>query len=360
MTLILKIDPINPEKELIIAAAKVIKEGGTVVFPTETVYGLGANGLDSEACKRIFEIKGRPRDNPLILHISGINSLYNLTVDTDRRLLDFAKKVWPGPITMLFKADPKVPRIVTAGLPTVAIRCPANKIALSLIEESGTPIAAPSANISTKPSTTRLKHILQDLDGKVDMIIDGGQTTFGVESTIIDMTTTPPRLLRPGALTVDEIEKHIGNIIVPKTINQKLIDNETAIAPGMKYKHYAPDKRLVLVSNKDLFAEAAVVAKERQEKIAILCSSQTAKDLRESTDLQNITLIILGNGDNLYEIASNLFDAFRTLDDTKAKLGFIQGFDERGIGLTIMNRILKATGNSVAKDPDDIADAIIM
>lgn len=355
MTRILKIDPINPEIDRITDAAKIILDGGTVVFPTETVYGLGANGLDERACDRIFEIKGRPRDNPLILHISGIRSLYDLTLGISRKTRDFAERIWPGPITLLLKANPNIPRAVTAGLPTVAIRCPANRIALSLIERSGLPIAAPSANISTRPSTTRLEHVIRDLDGKVDMIIDGGQTTFGLESTIIDMTSDPPRLLRPGAFTVDEIERYLGSISIPDRKSHMPDNKEIAIAPGMKYKHYAPDKRLVLAAEPDLLREAARLAAERRERIAILCSNQVAKRLNDSSDMDNTSLITLGSDEDLYEIARNLFDAFRALDLTDAKIGFIQPFEERGIGMAIMNRILKATGYLTVRDGRDIA-----
>jgi L-threonylcarbamoyladenylate synthase len=346
MTEIIRIDPINPETGRLARAAEVIKDGGTVAFPTETVYGLGANGFDANACSRIFEIKGRPADNPLILHIAAASWLNRVANGVDRRTLDLVEKVWPGPITLVLKRNNDVPDIVTAGLKTAAIRCPAHRIALGLIEQSGVPIAAPSANLSTKPSTTKFEHVLQDLDGKVDVIIDGGDATFGVESTIIDMTVNPPTLLRPGAFTVEEIERYLGMIKVPKTINQSLKSDDVAIAPGMKYRHYAPDKKLVLANDDTLLHAAAELAVGLKDPIAILCSKQKANALMNGVKLRNISLIVLGSDDNLYEVARNLFDGFRALDATGAKLGIIQKFDEKGIGLAIMNRVYKAAGGS--------------
>ncbi len=345
MTEIIRINPINPEIRRVMEAAKVIKDGGTVAFPTETVYGLGANCFDKDACGRIFEIKGRPADNPLILHIPGQGWLGRVARDVDQRTLEFASKAWPGPITLVLKKNTDVPDIATAGLDTAAVRCPAHRIALELIEYSGVPIAAPSANISTKPSTTRFEHVVDDLDGKVDVIIDGGDATFGVESTIINMTTNPPVLLRPGAFTVEELEKYIGRISVPDTVNRTAAPDEVAIAPGMKYRHYAPDKKLVLASDGTILRGAAMLSGDMEEPLAILCSSETANTLKTTMKLRNISMIILGSEDNLYEVAKNLFDGFRALDETQAKLGLIQKFDERGIGLAIMNRISKATGN---------------
>jgi L-threonylcarbamoyladenylate synthase len=354
MTEIIRINPTDPEINRVIRAAKVIREGGTVAFPTETVYGLGANGFDPAACRRIFEIKGRPADNPLILHILGPGWLDRVAGEVGGRAMEFAEKAWPGPITLVLKKNAKVPGVVTAGLDTVAIRCPAHRIALELIEYSGVPIAAPSANLSTKPSTTRFEHVVDDLDGKVDVIIDGGDATFGVESTIINMTVEPPVLLRPGAFTVEELEKHLGRIMVPEAVNRTATDGEVAIAPGMKYRHYAPDKMLVLANDSTILRGAAMMAADMDDPIAILCSSETANSLMKSIKLRNISVIILGSEGNLYEVARNLFDAFRALDETSAKMGIVQKFDDKGIGMAIMNRISKATGNSAIEKLGDL------
>ena len=350
MTTIVKIDPISPESDKIALAANVIKEGGTVAFPTETVYGLGADGFNREACRRIFDIKGRPADNPLILHIPNLSWLSRVSTEHRENILQFAKKVWPGPVTLTLRRAASVPDIVTAGLDTVAIRCPAHKIALSLIEQSGVPIAAPSANLSTKPSTTRFEHVVNDLDGKADMIIDGGDATFGVESTIINMMDDPPVLLRSGAFTIGELERYIGRITVPKGSNTVADIKGPPMAPGMKYRHYAPFKKLVVASSNELLYNVAMSSYTANYPVALLCSSEFANKISGSVRTSGVTPIVLGSEKDLYEVAKNLFNAFRELDRTDAKLGIIQTFDEDGIGLAIMNRILKASGNTVLKD----------
>jgi L-threonylcarbamoyladenylate synthase len=352
MTTILKIDPVNPEPEKIRAAAQVIKHAGTVAFPTETVYGIGANGLDSAACRKIFSIKGRPADNPLILHIRSSSRLGDFTRDVSSKSMRLARTVWPGPLTMVLKKNPSVPSVVTAGQDTVAVRCPAHRIALRLIEESGVPIAAPSANISTRPSPTRFEHVLHDLDGKADVIIDGGDTTFGVESTIIDMTAEPPALLRPGAFTVDDLEKYIGRIYVPKGVHHGVTAGRP-LAPGMKYRHYAPSKRLALADHAAIMLHAPEVASAKNKVVALLCSSETA-DKIGAYDARHASVIPLGSRKDLYEIAKNLFEAFRALDRSEAVLGIVERFEERGIGLAIMNRIYKATGGLTIESADEL------
>ncbi len=337
MTEIIAINPANPQADRIRRAARIIKQGGTVAFPTETVYGLGANAFDQRACESIFKIKKRPADNPLIVHICSMKQLHDVAEGVGEEILKSARLFWPGPVTLILKKTDAICDAATAGLKTVAVRMPAHPIALKLIEASGVPIAAPSANLSTKPSPTKVDHVLQDLDGKVDMIIDGGDTEFGVESTIIDMTKRPFVLLRPGAFTVEEIEKHIGGIRIPKGINKQL-NSGIAIAPGMKYRHYAPKKKLIAVEGRALFLNGVKNLSE-QGKIAVLCSNETADRL----ECKNLEIIRLGSEKNPYEIAKRLFDSFRLLDKTDAGMGIIQTFPERGIGLALMNRITKAS-----------------
>ena len=339
MTRILKINPINPQKDRIDEAARVIAEGGIVVFPTETVYGIGADALNAKACSRIFEIKGRPRDNPLIVHISKIKQLNEVARDVSDEFIRAAAILWPGPVTFILKKNYNMPDEVTAGLDTVAVRMPAHPIALRLIDAAKRPIAAPSANPSQRPSATRAEHVIADFDGKVDVIIDGGDSAFGLESTIINFTVKPHVLLRPGAFTIEELEKFLGKIEISKSINTQMSESDVAIAPGMKYRHYAPKKILIAVRDRKLLVEAAKTA-SRNKKIAVLCSNETSEMING-----NAKIIKLGSENSLYEISKNLFDSFRKLDTMDVDFAFIQTFPERGIGLALMNRIIKASGS---------------
>ncbi len=339
MTKILRINQINPEANLIKEAADVIRNGGTVSFPTETVYGIGADAFNPSACAKIFRAKGRPVDNPLIVHIAKFAQLDEVAREVTGDFLKKAKILWPGPMTFILKKNKKVPDEVTAGLDTVAVRMPAHPIALRLIEQSGTPIAAPSANRSTRPSATKARHVVDDLDGKVDMIIDGGDTAFGLESTIVNMTVIPPMLLRPGAFTLEELERYLGKIDAPGLRTQvKKIG--PPIAPGMKYRHYAPDKMVLAVNGKELLVEAAE-AISKEGRVVVLCSNEMAGKMRK-----DVRVIKLGSEANLYEITKNLFDSFRRLDKMDIDTALVQTFPERGIGLALMDRIVKASGNA--------------
>ena len=336
MTEIIVIDPINPQIDRIRRAAKVIKEGGTVAFPTETVYGLGADAFNQKACESIFSIKGRPADNPLIVHICSIRQLQDVAVGVNEDVLKPARIVWPGPVTLILEKNARISDAATAGLQTVAVRMPAHPISLKLIEESGVPIAAPSANLSTKPSPTKFEHVVQDLDGKADVIIDGGDSEFGIESTIINLTTKPCTLLRPGAFTVEKLENYFGKIEIPKNINRQLNDEDVALAPGMKYRHYAPKKRLVAIEGRDLLLDG-IRKLSKSMKVAVLCSSELAKEAKGTETIE------MGSEKNMYEITRRLFDSFRLLDRTGADIGVIETFPEKGIGLALMNRIAKAS-----------------
>lgn len=251
MTLVLKVDPLNPEIQKIREASEVIKRGGLVSFPTETVYGLGANAYDGNACLKIFQAKNRPPDNPLIVHIAELDQLFDVAVDINEKVLEIVQVIWPGPLTLILKKSSKIPKEVSAGLDTVAVRMPAHPIALQLIRESGVPIAAPSANLATRPSPTRAEDVLNDLNGRVDIIIDGGHTFFGVESTIVNVTSNPPTLLRPGPFTVEELRSFFPDIQVPE-FARGLGEADIALAPGMKYRHYAPSKKIILIENRSL------------------------------------------------------------------------------------------------------------
>lgn len=346
MTQIIKIDPLNPEIDKIRIAAEVIKNGGTVAFPTETVYGLGANAFDGKACLKIFEAKNRPADNPLIVHIAEFKQLYEVAREIPDKVLEVAQIVWPGPLTFVLKKTDIVPKEVTAGLDTVAVRMPAHPIALQLIRESGLPIAAPSANLATRPSPTKAEDVIADLYGRVDVIIDGGHTFFGVESTIINVTVDPPVLLRPGPFTVEELRKLFGDIIIPEFAEGKK-EAEIALAPGMKYRHYAPSTRLLIVENRRILRDVASLLKKKY-KVAVLIPKEMAKEF------QDVPQLLLGSDENLYEVAKNLFDSFRELDKLNVDIGLIVGFPEKGIGFAIMNRARKATSFSIVKEINDV------
>ncbi|AEB94384.1 MAG: L-threonylcarbamoyladenylate synthase [Metallosphaera sp.] len=342
--IVLRVDPLNPETDLIRKAAEVIRSGGLVAFPTETVYGLGANAFDGKAAEKVFKAKRRPMDNPLIVHIADVGQLEEVASDLSPEVMDLAQKVWPGPLTFVLKKTSKVPLETTGGLNTVAVRMPAHPIALSLIRESGVPIAAPSANLATKPSPTLAEHVIQDLDGSVDIVIDGGESFFGVESTIINLTVKPPVLLRPGPFTVEELTTLVGEINVPEELTRGK-EFGVALAPGMKYKHYAPDKTLYLVERKSIFLDVVNILREKK-RVAVLCSEETCSKLEEPR-------IILGNSENLYSIAKNLFKSFRQLDGLDVDLGVIEPFPEKGIGLAIMNRVKKATAHKFIRSLDE-------
>ncbi len=317
------------ENNVIKICAGIIKSGGTVVFPTETVYGLGADAFNPGACSKIFKAKNRPADNPLIVHISNMEMIDKVAY-IDDTLRAKMKDIWPSPLTLLLKKKDSIPDIVSAGLDTVCVRFPDNRIALELIEASG-PIAAPSANISTRPSIVDAQTAIQELDGRVDAIIDAGRVKYGVESTILDCTTTPYRLLRAGAFSVEDIEYMLGNIYVdPLARGYK--QSSVALTPGLKYRHYAPSKKLFLIEDEEEYRK--FISSNSSKDFLVLCSQENKKyAVGES--------IVLGS--NIYEIAHNLFYDFRLLDNSGKKYGVIQAFPESGIGLAVMNRIRKAS-----------------
>jgi len=354
MTKVIKIDPSRPNEKLIREAAEVIKRGGLVAFPTETVYGLGADAFNRLAVLKIFKVKGRPPDNPLIIHICRFNQLYELAMEVPDRVILIVKKFWPGPLTVILRKSSRVINEVTASLPTVAIRMPAHPIALKLIEYSSTPIAAPSANLSGRPSPTTPQHVINDLMGLIDVIIDGGETLFGVESTIIDMTHDPPRLLRPGPLTIEEVERVLGGEVVIPPFARGLMESDKALSPGVKYRHYAPKARMVLVelsSYEDLrplimkVRELALMYVNEGLRVGILCSDETISHYK---DIRALSLS-LGPRSNQFIIAKNLFKTLRAFDEEEVDIIVAEGFEERGLGLTIMNRLRKASGYNIVK-----------
>ena len=324
-------------RDKVSAAAKILREGGLVGLPTETVYGLGANGLDGAAVRRIFEAKGRPQDNPLILHVSGPQWLTRYCAQVPPLAYVLARKFWPGPLTMILKRDPCVPGETTAGLDTVAVRCPNHPVTLAIIREAGVPIAAPSANLSGRPSCTTAQDVLEDMDGKIQCLVDGGPCAVGVESTILDLTCTPPRLLRPGGVPVEQIERLIGPIAIDKAVNGVLDGEERPRAPGMKYRHYAPKAPVIVVSGAPE-ASAQEILRRVGPESGVICFEEYLP-LFEKQRVQS-----LGPSQDKQTQAQRVFDALRAFDSETVTEIYAQCPDNQGLGLAIGNRLKKAAG----------------
>ena len=333
-------DTKGQQKEIedkISAAAKILREGGLVGIPTETVYGLGADGCNPDAVRRIFEVKGRPQDNPLILHVTGPQWLPRYCVDISPVAYTLARKFWPGPLTMVLKRQPTVPDVTTAGLDTVGIRCPNHPVTLAILREAGMAIAAPSANTSGRPSCTTAQDVLEDVGGRVDMIVDGGPCTVGVESTVLDLTCEPPRLLRPGGLPVEDIERLIGHIDVDRAVTSSLAAGERPGAPGMKYRHYAPRAPVTVITGAPMNS-AREIERRAGPSSGIICFDEFAHLFPEQ-----LVRPLGPSSDKLIQ-AQRVFEALRGFDSTDVTEILAQCPDNRGLGLAIGNRLKKAAG----------------
>ncbi len=344
-TLVIKIDEQNIEDEKLNKPAEVLKNGGLVAFPTETVYGLGADALDINAVKSIFKAKGRPSDNPLIVHIWNISQLDELVIEIPKSAKLLMNKFWPGPLTLLFKKSQKVPSVTSGGLETVAIRMPDSKIALEILKNSNLPIAAPSANTSGRPSPTNAEHVLEDLDGKVDIVIDGGTTGVGLESTVLDLTGKIPMILRPGGITHEDLTKVLGPVEYDPAIDN-IKDNIKPKSPGQKYRHYSPKAQMEIFSgNINAVVEAINERNKSYDKdglkVGIIATEET-KDKYESNHV-----ISIGNRKNLSTIGANLFHVLREFDKLDVDVILSEGVDETEIGKAIMNRMKKAAGGNI-------------
>ncbi|MBW8349991.1 threonylcarbamoyl-AMP synthase [Bacillus sp. IITD106] len=320
-------------------AAAFLINNEVVAFPTETVYGLGANAKSDEAVAKIYAAKGRPADNPLIVHISSTNQLQDLVAEIPEKSMKLMNALWPGPLTLIFqKKQGAVSEIVTAGLDTIAVRMPDHPVALAVISASGLPIAAPSANRSGKPSPTTADHVAKDLDGKIAGIVDGGATGVGVESTVIDCTGTTPIILRPGGVSKEEIESLIDHVEMDASLKDK---EEKPKSPGMKYKHYAPAAPLFLADGEPAWVQSLINDKRNQGlKVGVMASSETASFYDADKILD------LGSRRNLSEVAHSLYDSLRALDETDLDILFSEVFPETGVGAAIMNRLDKAAGHN--------------
>ena len=333
----MKTQRLKPDNNGIACACEILKNGGIVAIPTETVYGLAANAYDENAIAKIFTAKGRPQDNPLIVHISNIESLCEIAENIPENALLCAKKFWPGPLTMVLKKTQKVPACVSAGLDTVAVRMPSNAIAREVISKSGLPLAAPSANLSGSPSPTTSNHVINDLDGKIDAVVMGEDCNVGVESTVITLVGDHPVLLRPGGVTLEQLREVLPDITVNKAVLSELESGEKAASPGMKYKHYAPKTETYLVEG-DGFADFV----NQKTDAAAVC-------FKEESNTVKIPKIIYGSITEPSSLAQNLFTALRDVDSLGAKTIFIHAPQKEGIGLAVYNRLIRAAAFKVIK-----------
>ena len=349
-------------------AGEIIRRGGLVAFPTETVYGLGGNALDPEAAKKIYAAKGRPSDNPLIVHVSSIEEVGPLVRSFPAAAKHLMEAFWPGPLTIILPKSEIVPEETTGGLDTVAVRCPENRLTLRFIREAGVPIAGPSANVSGKPSPTEAQHVMDDLGGRIDMVLDDGPVGVGVESTIIDMSGPVPMLLRPGAVTVEELSEALGQQVEidPAILAGTVAEGVRPKAPGMKYRHYAPNARMTLVTTallreRDFAVSPAEQAAEDERiadyinaeagisvkagnRVGILCCEETKSLYRTAYGTIKVDIRVLGSRKDPLSMTHELFRKLRDFDDDRVDEIFSESYSDRGVGFALMNRLRKAAG----------------
>lgn len=331
----------NANSDFIPTCSDIIRAGGLVAFPTETVYGLGANGLDGNAVNGIFKAKGRPNDNPLILHIADKEMLFSLWESVPSAALKLIDAFWPGPLTLIYKKSARVPNEVTASLDTVAVRMPRHEIALKLIKEAGVPLAAPSANISSRPSPTSFEHVLHDMDGRIDAIIDGGKCACGVESTVLSLVDTPT-ILRPGAITPSMLESVIGKVEIASAVLSPLRCDEKVLSPGLKYKHYAPDAEVIIASGSP---------QQASQKIKTLFDEYTSSGkkciifstLSSLPFYEGLPCVTIGDSENPITMCANLFSLLRE-HGSKYDCILTEAIKSNDEGLAYMNRLLRASG----------------
>lgn len=340
----IQVDREEPDLQELARAATYLQQGGLVAFPTETVYGLGANGLDSNAVARIYEAKGRPSDNPLILHIAEPYEVEKLAAAIPANAKALMETYWPGPLTIVLKRSAAVPDIVTGGLDTVAIRLPASKAARELIRLAAMPLAAPSANISGRPSPTQAEEVLRDLAGKIEAVVDAGECEIGLESTVIDCTTPVPTLLRPGGITLEMLLATLGEVELDPALQE---EDAVPRSPGMKYKHYAPNVPMQMVEAPAADI-AAIMQRHIAEKLAAgiavgaVVSEETAAQLPPHVDM-----FVLGSRGDAAAVAANLYQGLRYFDDRPVAHIYTECFPENGLGLAVMNRLRKASGYQI-------------
>ncbi|MEG6522843.1 L-threonylcarbamoyladenylate synthase [Desulfotomaculum sp. 1211_IL3151] len=335
--------PAQLDEAIIQQAAAMIKKGGLVAFPTETVYGLGANGLDRKAVAAIYCAKGRPSDNPLILHVADTSMVKDLSRNLPDKASLLMRKFWPGPLTLVVPKAKHIPVEVTGGLDTVAVRMPDHPVALALIRASGLPIAAPSANQSGRPSPTKAEHVQADLQGRIDAILDGGPAGLGLESTVLDLTSKVPVILRPGGVTYEELKEVLGDVIIdPSVLGKKLPKDQVPRSPGMKYRHYAPTSPVILFEGephkiKTAITERAQALLAQGKKVGILATEEQAQGYPPQAKI-----LKLGTRENPTTAAASLFSRLREFDQLHVDVILVEGIATTGIGLAIMNRLRRA------------------
>jgi len=348
-TLLLKVNPKKPDPKKIRSAAEIIQKGGLVAFPTETVYGVGADALNPIAVLALFKAKKRPLDNPPIVHVAYPAEVCRLVEEVPSKARILMEKFWPGPLTLIFKRSNIVPKVTVAGLETVAIRMPKHKVALELIKLSKCPIAAPSANLAGKPSPTTAQHVYEDLNGRIDAIIDGGATNIGVESTVVDLSVDPPMLLRPGGTPFEALTKVLGDMKLHVFVQaeQELTLQEIR-SPGMKHKHYAPKAEVILIEGNvpaviNKVKELSESFRNKGQKVGILATDET------HTSYEADVVKSLGSRSNLVSVAQNLFRLLREVDAENVDVIIAEGVSSDGLGLAVMNRLRKASGYHIIK-----------
>ncbi|MBS4929777.1 MAG: threonylcarbamoyl-AMP synthase [Clostridiales bacterium] len=350
-TKIIKLESLENNEEKLIEAAKILQEGGLVAFPTETVYGLGADGLNSEAAAKIYSAKGRPSDNPLILHIADIDMISKLAKNISEDAMKVMNAFWPGPLTVILNKTDIVPYGTTGGLDTVAIRMPSHPVARELIRIADVAVAAPSANTSGRPSPTTAQHVIQDLDGKINMVVDGGKVGIGIESTIVDMTGENPMILRPGYITKPMLEEVVKKTVSidPAILSKEGMDGVRPKAPGMKYKHYAPKGDLTIVSGdniKKVVGKIHELVEEKQKegyRVGIIATDETVSQYGEGI------VKSIGSREDEVSISVGLYSVLREFDDEGVDFIYSESFEQDDFGQAIMNRLLKAAGYSIIK-----------
>ncbi len=338
----------------ILRGAEILRQGGLVAFPTETVYGLGANGLESNAVKKIYQAKGRPSDNPLILHIVDINELDKLVNEIPKKALKLMEKFWPGPLTLVFKKQSHIPDQVTGGLETVAVRMPSHPIARALIAAAKVPVAAPSANLSGRPSPTLAEHVITDLKGRVEMIIDGGPCQMGIESTVLDCSEDEPILLRPGSISLEDLQEVIGEVRMDVGVDAQKMDPDKEFqpkSPGMKYRHYSPKAEMMIIEGEAFKAREKLLEliNNSNQKLGVLATQEMADNLKEVFNSSSVVVKILGSRDNVHQMAARLFKLLREFDEDEVDLILAEGLPLQGLGLAVMNRLSKAAGYKILR-----------
>ncbi|HWC76208.1 MAG TPA: L-threonylcarbamoyladenylate synthase [Blastocatellia bacterium] len=336
MTVVLRLDPEDPDVDDIEQAATVIQQGGLVAFPTETVYGLGADAMNEAAVQKIFEAKGRPADNPVIVHISNIDMLERVATGVSRTAKMLAERFWPGPLTLVLKRNTNVAPSISAGLSTIAVRMPRGRIALDLITRAGTPVAAPSANISGRPSPTTASHVATDLEGRIDMILDGGATNIGIESTVLDVTVDPPLILRPGWVTKEMLTEAIGKIGAAAS------EEELKHSPGTRHRHYSPRARVVLIEHASPMQIARVIRQHLE-------SGEVGFIGHSKIDSSEEGLILFPLRQDAAEYAKSLYSALRELDAREVSTILVEGIAEIGEGAAVMDRLRRAASEVISE-----------